>query len=191
MTDSRLETLGIDTTSNETDDDESPPNYVMECHDCGHRITRDRACDTTRKAKTGEITWKDCGHQIYFTRNAIDGLRDIDVLEALVHLDTATITIEAEEFERLDVHVDHHDEQDAHLLDITYLGFSDETLLEEDEDGHYPFNRGILATGYHKTDSDDVELIEPEMGNMLKDVNQDLGNEDTPVQLLELSNHSR
>lgn len=186
-----LKAFGYNPDANNSDetDDDTPPNYIMTCHECGHRLTRERACKTTKKAKTGEMTWKGCGHQIYFTRNAIDGLRDEDILEALQHLD-ATSTIEAEEFERLDVHVDHHDEQDEHLIDITYLGFSDEAELEEDETGHYPFNRGILATGYRKDDAGNRVLLEPEMGNMLKDVNQDLGSEDTPVQLLELSNDS-
>jgi len=93
----------------------------MVCHECGHRITRERACKTTRKAKSGEMWWKGCEHPIYFARNAIDGLRDKDILEALIHLDTTTITIEAEEFERLDVHVDLLDEPDANLMDITYF----------------------------------------------------------------------
>ncbi|SIS20761.1 hypothetical protein [Natronorubrum thiooxidans] len=187
----RLKTLGIlpSQTNNETDEeDDTPPNYIMVCHECGHRITRERACKTTRKAKSGKMWWKGCEHPIYFARNAIDGLRDKDVLEALIHLDTTTITIEAEEFERLDVHVDLLDEPDAHLMDITYLGFSDEAELEEEEDGHFPFNRGILRTGYHKNDdTDDLELIQPKMEAMIKSVNDNLGSDDTTVQLLELS----
>lgn len=179
----KLKTLGIHPpqTNSETDEeDDTPPNYIMVCHECGHLITRERACETTRKAKSGEMWWEGCEHPIYFARNAIDGLRDKDILEALTHLDPdkVEITIEAKEFERLEAHVEHHERHGEHQIDITYHGF---------DDGHYPFNRGILATGYRKNDAGKTALIKPVMGNMLKDVNQDLGSGDTTVQLLELS----
>lgn len=119
------ELLGIDlsASTDDTDDgDESPPNYIMVCHECGgKRITRDRACKTTRKAKAGKITWTGCGHQIYFIRDAINGLRDADILEAAKHFDAGLAHIEGKIFPRVKADVDREDDDDRkehHLIFI-------------------------------------------------------------------------
>lgn len=169
-------------SSDDTEEDDStPPNYIMVCHKCGKKITRERACKTTKQAKTGEIVWKECGHRMYFVRDAINGLRDVDLLEAVKHLDTGRINVEATEFERIEADANHVDEDDAHFFDITYWGF-------DEEQGHYPLNRGILSIGYTQSDTEDEkELISPRVESMLKDTNEKLESEDTDVSLLELS----
>lgn len=183
--DEHLKALGIDPNPSPTPDeeeDDTPPNYIMVCHKCGNKkLTRERSCKTTKKAKTGEITWKECGHPIYFVRDAINGLRDMDILEAAKHLDSGRVHVEAEEFERIRADVETVDEDGAQFIDITYWGF-------DEEKNYFPLNRGILSIGYTQSDTnEEQELIGPRVDSILKDVNEDLGSEDTDVSLLEFS----
>jgi len=60
-----------------------------------------------------------------FARIVIDDLSDIDILEALTHLDPdrVKITIEAGELKRLEGYVDNHDKHGLPQSDIIYTGF--------------------------------------------------------------------